>query len=132
MPSATSWRTARGVRPSPQTFSLGNAVLSSRTTSSPAWARYVAAVDPPGPAPTTMTLACRSVVADGAGWVMAGGSFDERVAVDQGVGPHLQPGIPSEKLHERRRPKSRTWSMRGRNRYTACSWCLNRALLTGL
>ena len=39
-PSTTSDRTARGVRPSPQTFSRGNAVFSSSSTSWPARARW--------------------------------------------------------------------------------------------
>jgi len=39
MPIAVSALTARGVRPSPQTFSLGKLVFSSSSTSSPAVAR---------------------------------------------------------------------------------------------
>ncbi len=38
-PIATSSRTERGVNPSPQTFSRGNAVFSSTSTSTPAVAR---------------------------------------------------------------------------------------------
>jgi NADH-quinone oxidoreductase subunit A len=49
------WRTARGVSPSPQVFSLGSAFLSSRTTSHPALASQYAQLDPLGPAPTTIT-----------------------------------------------------------------------------
>ena len=40
MPMATSDFTARGVSPSPQTFSRGNAVFSSSATSSPLRARW--------------------------------------------------------------------------------------------
>src|SRR5215467_2375440 len=48
---------ARGVRPSPHTFSRGKTVFSSSRTLSPAWARWYAVVEPDGPAPTTMTSA---------------------------------------------------------------------------
>src|SRR5674476_511984 len=57
MPSLTSSRVARGVRPSPQTFSRGKRAFSRTRTSRPARARYAAVVEPPGPAPTTMTSA---------------------------------------------------------------------------
>src|SRR5664279_200796 len=57
MPSLTSSRVARGVRPSPQTFSRGKWAFSRTRTSRPARARYAAVVEPPGPAPTTMTSA---------------------------------------------------------------------------
>src|SRR6185437_3305530 len=46
-----------GVNPSPQTFSRGNVVFSSTSTSSPAVASQYAALLPDGPAPTTMTSA---------------------------------------------------------------------------
>lgn len=39
MPIAIRLCTARGVSPSPHTFSRGNVVFSSTSTSSPAWAR---------------------------------------------------------------------------------------------
>ncbi len=61
MPRLMSSLTARGVRPSPQTFSRGKYAFSRRRTSRPAIARYAAVVEPDGPAPTTMTSA-RSVV----------------------------------------------------------------------
>src|SRR5205807_542363 len=54
-PISSSNFTARGVRPSPQGFSRGKAALSTRATSTPWRARKYAAVDPPGPAPTTRT-----------------------------------------------------------------------------
>ena len=57
MPMATSCLVARGVRPSPQTFSLGNSVFSSSRTSRPDLARWYAVVEPAGPAPTTITSA---------------------------------------------------------------------------
>src|SRR5450759_3670603 len=57
MPSLTSSRVARGVRPAPQTFSRGKWAFSRTRTSRPARARYAAVVEPPGPAPTTMTSA---------------------------------------------------------------------------
>src|SRR5690349_16257283 len=60
IPMSTSCLTARGVRPSPQTFSLGKADFSSSSTSSPALARWYAVVDPAGPAPTTITSALPS------------------------------------------------------------------------
>ena len=56
-PIATSCLTARGVSPSPQTFSRGNAVFSSTRTSRPCRARWYAVALPAGPAPTTMTSA---------------------------------------------------------------------------
>ena len=56
-PIAVRALTARGVRPSPQTFSLGNRVFSSSNTSRPALARWNATDDPAGPAPTTITSA---------------------------------------------------------------------------
>ena len=59
MPIRTSWRTARGVNPSPQTFSRGNSVFSSNNTDRPCRARWYAADEPPGPAPTTTTSAVR-------------------------------------------------------------------------
>src|SRR3954452_6147928 len=59
MPIDTSDRTARGVSPSPQTFSRGNEVFSSSSTSWPARARWCAVAEPPGPAPTTITSASR-------------------------------------------------------------------------
>src|SRR6476659_7328391 len=59
IPIDTSDRTARGVSPSPQTFSRGNEVFSSSSTSWPARARWCAVAEPPGPAPTTMTSASR-------------------------------------------------------------------------
>ena len=55
MPSRISWRVARGVRPSPHTFSRGNWVFSSSDTCRPRRARWVAVADPAGPAPTTIT-----------------------------------------------------------------------------
>ena len=57
---ATSWRTARGVSPSPQILSRGKADFSRSSTSTPAFARWYAALAPAGPAPTTMTSACRA------------------------------------------------------------------------
>ena len=66
MPMSTSVLTARGVSPSPQTFSRGNAVFSSSSTSSPAWASACAVAEPPGPAPTTMTSASSVRLAHGA------------------------------------------------------------------
>ncbi|SBT63136.1 geranylgeranyl reductase family [Micromonospora sediminicola] len=56
-PIRISCRTARGVSPSPQTFSRGNSVFSSSSTRTPCRARWYAVADPPGPAPTTMTSA---------------------------------------------------------------------------
>ncbi len=63
MPIAISDRTARGVSPSPQTFSRGNSVFSSSSTRRPWRARWNAAEEPPGPAPTTMTSASWELVA---------------------------------------------------------------------
>ncbi|MCP9966096.1 hypothetical protein LUX39_14340 [Actinomadura madurae] len=54
-PREWSSRTAWGVRPSPQIFSRGKDVFSRTRTSRPERARWVAAADPAGPAPTTMT-----------------------------------------------------------------------------
>ncbi len=69
-PIAVSALTARGVRPSPQTFSLGKRLFSKTSTSSPAVARWNAVDDPAGPAPTTIT----SAVWDAVSWGSAGGA----------------------------------------------------------
>ncbi len=62
-PSWSSSCTARGVRPSPQTFSRGKEDFSSTRTRRPASARCRASVEPAGPAPTTSTSAsCVSMV----------------------------------------------------------------------
>ena len=55
MPSRINCRVARGVRPSPHTFSRGNWLFSNSETCSPRRARWVAVADPAGPAPTTIT-----------------------------------------------------------------------------
>lgn len=70
-PIRISWCTARGVRPSPQTFSRGKRAFSSRITSTPARARWYAADEPAGPAPTTIT--CASSPARGSGGTGSGG-----------------------------------------------------------
>ncbi len=62
MPMSISVFTARGVSPSPQTFSRGKEVFSSSSTSRPVWASAWAVALPPGPAPTTMTSASWVVV----------------------------------------------------------------------
>src|SRR6476661_7756577 len=56
-PMSWSALTPRGVSPSPQTFSRGKADFSRRTTSRPARASQYAALEPAGPAPTTITSA---------------------------------------------------------------------------
>ena len=53
----SSCLTARGVSPSPQILSRGNADFSSSSTSMPALARWYAVAAPAGPAPTTITCA---------------------------------------------------------------------------
>ncbi len=86
-PIATSAFTARGVRPSPQTFSRGKAVFSSTSTSRPVRARWYAVAEPAGPAPTTMTSASASL---GAGRFTERGSlvtcedFHERLGSSYG------------------------------------------------
>lgn len=57
MPIRMSWCTARGVKPSPHTFSRGKWAFSRSRTSMPALARWKAADEPAGPAPTTITSA---------------------------------------------------------------------------
>src|SRR4051812_47255988 len=56
-PRSWSALTPRGVSPSPQTFSRGKAAFSRTTTSRPARASQYAALEPAGPAPTTITSA---------------------------------------------------------------------------
>src|SRR5580700_8368828 len=57
---SASWRTARGVSPSPQVFSRGNSFFSTNTTSHPASASQYPHEAPAGPAPTTTTSCTRS------------------------------------------------------------------------
>src|SRR5919199_4434659 len=58
---SSSWRTARGVSPSPQVFSRGNCFFSTTITSWPASANQCAHADPAGPPPTTRT-SCSAVL----------------------------------------------------------------------
>lgn len=60
-PIRINWCTARGVSPSPHTFSRGKRAFSRRITSTPARARWYAAEEPAGPAPTTITWASSPV-----------------------------------------------------------------------
>ena len=85
MPMSSSAFTPRGVSPSPQTFSRGNAAFSRTTTSRPACASHQAALEPAGPAPTTTTSARRSLPAP------------PRPA--HGSGPHSPRG-PCESVHK--------------------------------
>src|SRR4051794_7338159 len=52
---SASWRTARGVSPSPHVFSRGNVLRSTIVTSWPAWASQYPVAAPAGPPPTTRT-----------------------------------------------------------------------------
>ena len=54
-PMSCSWRTARGVSPSPQVFSRGKRFFSTTSTRRPRAASQNAAAAPDGPAPTTNT-----------------------------------------------------------------------------
>ncbi len=54
-PMSWSWRTDRGVRPSPHVFSRGKDLRSSSKTSWPALASQYAQDAPDGPAPITRT-----------------------------------------------------------------------------
>ena len=61
-------RVDAALTPSPQVLSRGKRALSTSNTSSPRWARWKAALQPAGPAPTTMT----SWLEGPGGWVGVG------------------------------------------------------------
>jgi hypothetical protein len=55
MPNRSKVSRAGGLIPSPQTLPLGNRSFSNNKTSHPRRARHMAALHPPGPAPTMIT-----------------------------------------------------------------------------